>query len=529
MSAIITERIISINDLRNETIGAARAQVMDIVQRGVGRYELVVASSRAILRTIAADTQLIDHLPMDCDALNAIVSVNAQVRSLTYIDREGAIVCATSPGAKGLDLSGRDYFRIALRGISNLQAVSQNYLSGEPAVYLAEPVADAEGTVNGVLVARVTISELLPGSFGNTIAASSQSMAVDPGGTVLVAYPPSPHLVGTDQRQTEVVSAALARTSGTIITPGPDEVARLYGFTRLPSSNMHLIVGIDLTAVTAQVEEATWHAGITLLIAVSILLGGLWIFGEKLIIEPVQSLSRRLIRFGRGEASEDTTTTVVAELEPLATAFEAMAEELTRRENALRSANRRLSSLASLDSLTGIANRRSFDSVFAVQWGSSRSLALLMVDIDNFKAYNDFFGHQEGDRCIRAVAHTLAGAVRGTDIVARIGGEEFAVLMPGAGLSAAADVAERLRHAIENLDVAHAPKIGGHVTVSIGCAACVPSDHLRGSDLMLAADTALYAAKRNGRNRTSLSSEVQPGGGAQGVMVALDNDRQAGG
>nr|WP_255607216.1 GGDEF domain-containing protein [Ancylobacter sp. Lp-2] len=206
-----------------------------------------------------------------------------------------------------------------------------------------------------------------------------------------------------------------------------------------------------------------------------------------------------------------------------------MAEELTHREEALRSANRRLSSLASLDPLTGIANRRSFDAVFAVQWSTARHLGVLMIDIDDFKLYNDHYGHMDGDRCLHRIAQALAGAVAGTDVIARIGGEEFAVLLPGATLASAAELAERLRLAVEELGIDHAPSLRGPVTVSIGCATCAPAPGLYGGDLMLAADQALYAAKQAGRNRVRLGGSVRPAGQGPGTASATAGRGAAGG
>ncbi len=204
-----------------------------------------------------------------------------------------------------------------------------------------------------------------------------------------------------------------------------------------------------------------------------IILVTFWVTGERLIVAPVQSLADRLVRFGRGETAEaPTARTLITELQPLVTAFEAMAGELTRRESALRNANHRLNSLASLDPLTGIANRRSFDAALALQWNTVSQLAVLMIDIDKFKTFNDLYGHKEGDGCIRLVAQTMASTLRGTDLLARLGGEEFAVLMPSASLRAATEAAQRLRRAVETVAIPHRGGPAGVVTVSIGCAAC---------------------------------------------------------
>ena len=129
-------------------------------------------------------------------------------------------------------------------------------------------------------------------------------------------------------------------------------------------------------------------------------------------------------------------------------------------------------------------------------------LALLVVDIDHFKAYNDHYGHPAGDVCLRQVAAVLSQcAGRPTDLVARLGGEEFAVLLPHQGGADAMQVAERCLRAVEAAAIAHAgSSITAHLTVSIGVAQSIETAH-DGAALLAAADAALYAAKRQGRSR----------------------------
>jgi diguanylate cyclase (GGDEF)-like protein len=161
------------------------------------------------------------------------------------------------------------------------------------------------------------------------------------------------------------------------------------------------------------------------------------------------------------------------------------------------------------DGLTGVHNRRFFDETLAQEIKrSERSgapVALMMLDIDHFKRYNDRFGHQAGDEALRAVAQAVAREIRSVDFVARYGGEEFAVIMPATEGHAAAAVAERVRRAVESRNL-RAPE-GGPVTVSIGVAV-YPEAGGDGPGLVAAADGALYAAKGDGRNRVVLAGTV---------------------
>lgn len=181
----------------------------------------------------------------------------------------------------------------------------------------------------------------------------------------------------------------------------------------------------------------------------------------------------------------------------------ALVDERTRE---LQHANEKLEYLSRIDTLTEIANRRHFNEVFQREWRRSiretTPLAVLLIDIDFFKRFNDEYGHLRGDECLRAVAQTLASAFkRPCDLVARYGGEEFAVVLPNSG-GEVAKVAERCRAAVEELNITHANSdVADHVTVSIGICSIVPSDSMTPENLLDCADKGLYIAKEQGRNR----------------------------
>jgi diguanylate cyclase (GGDEF)-like protein len=231
-----------------------------------------------------------------------------------------------------------------------------------------------------------------------------------------------------------------------------------------------------------------------------------WFGGEQLIVRPIRSLTRTVGKFGRGDLHvRAANERWVAEFVPLAAAFDDMADKLARREEELRIANQHLDELASLDGLTGLANRRGFDRELQSAWQhaaeSRQPLALMMIDIDHFKLYNDRYGHVAGDTCLRAVGETLSlVTLEEAVLVARYGGEEFALLLPGLDLTRAAALAEEARKAIEDLMITHAEAPSKLVTISIGVEALVPEKGLPAAELVEAADTALYAAKRSGRN-----------------------------
>ncbi len=182
-------------------------------------------------------------------------------------------------------------------------------------------------------------------------------------------------------------------------------------------------------------------------------------------------------------------------------------QKVAERTTALEQLNSELQRLASLDGLTQIANRRRFDEYLQQQWNlllrEQQPLALILCDVDYFKKYNDCYGHQRGDDCLKQVAQAISRAVkRPADLVARYGGEEFAVILPLTNASGATIVANTIQHEIQQLQLPHIQSgISKSVTMSLGIACIVPTADTSLDSLIATADAALYEAKRQGRNR----------------------------
>jgi diguanylate cyclase (GGDEF)-like protein len=193
-------------------------------------------------------------------------------------------------------------------------------------------------------------------------------------------------------------------------------------------------------------------------------------------------------------------------------------------EAQLRRAWQKMEALASLDGLTGVANRRRFDAAAALEWERARRehapVTLLMIDVDHFKAFNDRYGHLAGDACLRSLAQAIAEIPgRPGDLVARYGGEEFAVLLPGTDSAGAWNVAEAVRRTVYALAVPHSVNKEQRVTVSVGVASMVPDGESNPADLIAASDRALYAAKHNGRNRVQAAQDLDATHGEQGPLA----------
>jgi diguanylate cyclase (GGDEF)-like protein len=182
-------------------------------------------------------------------------------------------------------------------------------------------------------------------------------------------------------------------------------------------------------------------------------------------------------------------------------------QALLETKSRLVEANEALKGLAHVDGLTGVPNRRFFEKLYQREWDravrQSEPLSVILVDIDFFKQYNDLYGHLAGDECLKSVAGILSSSTqRGTDLVARFGGEEFVLVLPNTGLEGAAIMAERLRELVVDLEIPHSGStVAESVTISLGLAGGVPQRGDSPRRLLDDADRALYRAKEAGRNR----------------------------
>jgi diguanylate cyclase (GGDEF)-like protein len=211
----------------------------------------------------------------------------------------------------------------------------------------------------------------------------------------------------------------------------------------------------------------------------------------------------------------------------LAQANTELEDKVQQRTQALEEVNHQLEVLSVTDALTRLANRRRFDAVWLDEWQralrQATPLAVIMLDVDHFKAYNDHYGHQQGDECLRRVGEVLLTTVRRAgELVARYGGEEFVVVLPGTSVIHAMAVAESIRANIQAAGIAHAHSgVAAVVTVSLGVAVGIPTQGDVRDALVHAADAALYRAKDQGRNRVVLS-DIDRGKGTPRMRASTD-------
>jgi diguanylate cyclase (GGDEF)-like protein len=243
---------------------------------------------------------------------------------------------------------------------------------------------------------------------------------------------------------------------------------------------------LQLSNLSQQQDQLRQLTLVLRMVAVLLLLWAGWRYSRRLQTELAEQLHLRSQVSAANEALEDKVRLRTAELQ---------------------AANSQLEILSITDGLTGLANRRRFESYWTDEWQramrQATPLAVIMLDVDHFKAYNDHYGHPQGDQCLRRVGAVLQASVRRAgELAARYGGEEFVVVMPGVTQQQALETARGILIAMREAQLPHASSpVASMLTLSLGVAVGIPQATDEREYLLKMADTALYAAKKNGRNR----------------------------
>jgi len=277
------------------------------------------------------------------------------------------------------------------------------------------------------------------------------------------------------------------------------QLSELYDDTRIENEKIHN----DALGAFRLSEELVLAAfGLSVVFVIF----GVFVINRSLVTS-TDELSSAALRLASGDKEYRVKVLIPQELANVAAAFNLMREQIRQQQEALEQA-------ASIDDLTGLLNRREFDRLLREEVARCRRYqtptALIMIDIDLFKNFNDSYGHQGGDEALRTVSQAIRNSVRDIDRVCRFGGEEIAVILPAADRQSAVRAAERIRQAVAERKISVTGDRQASVTISLGVATCRDRDNTADA-LLRAADSALYLSKEQGRNRVTLANPVTPG------------------
>ena len=514
VAPLMLERARSLEDARAKQIAHATEEFSSIARHSAEAQSEIISSVETMLKSAAYIRASAGGVGRSCDIMRASVPVNLPwIRSLSIVSKDGQVQCSTLNMLVGLNLSDRAYFKKAQE---TRDFVFSDFLFAKsdrkPIVVAAYPVSAIARGEDALIVATVNLDWMSKTMSNLGGRPGVSAVLVDSTGTVLAAPADQASMIGRPLDTIPLLSAIAEKAMGSDQAEGSvsfvaaDGSRRAVDFARIAGTGSRPIVSIDEARVSAVINREIRTAYLQLgFVCLFVLLGAL-IAAEKLIIQPIEMLAAMAKRFGQGDWSvRAARNRLPAEFVPLARAFNAMAAQLTEREHELVATNDRLTVMASIDMLSGLANRRGFQSRLDFEWLKAQQygseLSLLMIDVDHFKLFNDTYGHPEGDVCLSRLGETLAAIAAETQgFAGRYGGEEFCLLLPNTDSSRALEIGEMVRAAVQNLAMPHCTSSYEAVTVSVGVACTKPNDAQRPGDLIEAADAALYAAKHRGRN-----------------------------
>jgi diguanylate cyclase (GGDEF)-like protein len=514
VAPLMLERARSLEDARSKQITYATREFSNIAQRSVQAQREIISSVETMMKSAAYIRASAGGVGRSCDILRASLQNELTwIRSLSIVAGDGRVQCSTLPGLVGVDLGDRGYFR---KAVETHGFAFSEYLVGRgvklPIMTAAYPVSAISAGEQAVIVAGIDLDWMSKAMDDLGGRPGVSAVLIDSEGTIVAAPADQASMIGRTLDNVPLLSSiaekaiASDQAQGSLSFVGADGSKRVVSFTRIPGTGSRLVISVDEARVAASANREIHTAYLQLgFVCLFVLLGAL-IAAEKLIIQPIEMMAAMAKRFGQGDWSvRAARKSLPAEFVPLARAFNAMAAQLGQRERELVATNDRLTVIASIDMLSGLANRRGFQSRLDFEWMKAQQydseLSLLMIDVDHFKLFNDTYGHPEGDACLSRLGETLAAIAAETmGFAGRYGGEEFCLLLPNTGAARALEIGEMVRAEVQNLAMPHCTSTHQTVTVSVGVACTRPNDTQRPGDLIEAADAALYAAKHRGRN-----------------------------
>lgn len=491
MALFVTNILLILLD-RSQVLEQTRISNTNLARAVSERVEASVAEIDHVLGTLA---ERIDEMAMTREGLEGLqrtlishVARVDQLDELSVFNAFGVRIATSDPmKAPAPENASQPY--LALHRVNpNLTAVLSPPVPSTTAqdgwtLPLSLRIEDANGKFEGVAIANISIEHLRRVLARFDIGEGAITLTV--GGYHLVRRPYLAADVGKPVAPAPGVLAQQSSGSGDARSP-EDGRERLFSFENTRSYPIRVVVA-------SSKSEVLW--GWFLASA----LQTFWVLVLCFVLKRGSDHAQRALR-NRQETERS----------------------LRKAHASLADANERLKTLAQFDELTSLPNRRYFDRRFArafkSTWREKQPLALVMIDIDLFKTYNDRYGHPAGDRCLSTVAAALKSAIsRPRDFIARYGGEEMVLLLPGADAEGAATVAQAAREAVMDANIEHADNPAGRLTISLGVAAFVPQAGRTAEELLQLADDALYEAKRSGRNRVVVAANSAPAGAPPGA------------
>ncbi len=438
------------------------------------------------------------------------INISSGIDSLFLLNTTGELLCSTTENTFAKDFSDQPYF---IRAVAEKRFIVGRHvhsrISKQRILPLAMPVFDYRGEVKLVLVAEKAVDWLellLSRQYQDT---DMEVSIVDRDGTVLVRGSGSDVIADQPYPSAQLVKAMAMESNGIVVEQMSDGTDIIIAFKSLGEEvpEMYIVASQPGERVITPMLNIIRNNILQFIIAMLIVIVALWVGLGHWVLQPLQKMADTMSQVRAGKAD------IRVEGMGPSREFTSIGESFNAMLSSLEESEKRLKQLAENDPLLDIPNRRLLDETLHSEWRrmsrESEAMSLLMIDVDLFKNYNDHYGHQAGDECLKRVTQAICHVVnRPADFVARFGGEEFVVLLPVTKDKGAMQIAEAIQQRMQKISIPHATSdVAEYVTLSIGVSCMVPSPSEHVDYLVAHADQALYRAKTGGRNRIEYVGE----------------------
>lgn len=443
--------------------------------------------------------------PLSCQQLlPEYINVSSGIDSVMVLDTSGEMLCSTAPTRFTANFSSQPYFKQAL---SDKRFVVGQYqksrISKQRVLPLAMPVLDRQGEVKLLLVAWRKLDWVEFVLSRQYQLADMEVSIVNRTGTVLVQGSNNNIEAGKPYPVSRLRKLLKDGTSGVVMGMLQDGQEHVIAYKQLGggASEMFVLASQPGERVMTPMLNIIRDNLLQFVLTMLIVIAALWVGLGRWVLRPLQQLANTMGHVQAGHANMR-----VEGMGP-SREFFSIGESFNAMLSTLEQSEKRLKQLADNDPLLGIPNRRLLDEKLHSEWRrmsrEGEALSLLMIDVDLFKNYNDHYGHQAGDECLKRLTQVICQVVnRPADFVARYGGEEFVVLLPATEVYGAEQIAATIQQAMQQVSIPHATSdVAAHVTLSIGISCTHPAQTGHVDTLVAQADQALYQAKTSGRNR----------------------------
>ncbi len=523
---LVGSRLWTLQGESKQILLKAQRQAIEMAHSGVTNSLDVIDEARASLEILAQLRGVVSENRAVCaDTLGELVKSRPWAAGLYVLDTNGVITCSSNPETVGLDISSRAYVKTAL---ARRTFFAGDFILGkksrQPMIGSALPVYDHGDNLKSVLVATISTrwfdkiaSGIVSGNPGSTVT------LLDGTGVVIADAPAGGNVAGEPLVSESMRAALMIPGIDTFEAQGDDHETRIFGVAKINHTDARLLVGLSRQTLMEGLAFRQRDAIVELLLLCLVMGTSMWLFGDHALARPIQELLNHTRIVGRRRLdSRVRGKRWPREMAVLARSFNLMTARLQQHDARQEASKALLLKQSLTDPLTDIPNRRAFDQQLSEVWAAAEArretIGIVMIDADHFKAYNDTYGHGAGDTVLITIGNVLMRIAHARGgYAARLGGEEFVILLPGQDEDEALAVGDQICAMMQLQALPHKASKAEVVTVSVGVASTVPEEGLRSRMLLSAADSALYAAKASGRNRAmsmsrlhALARPVQP-------------------